>query len=159
MRILGIDPGMTGGCAIYDPHNGFIVDAVDIPTIGEKAKERIDVRHLSAWMINNGAKHAFVERAQAMPGQGSSSGFKYGRGVGYLEATAVLSGIPLTIIEVRAWKKYFGITGTKADGAGEAARALAIQQFPAASHLFARKKDHGRAEAALIAVYGASLAR
>jgi len=34
------------------------------------------------------------------------------------------------------------------------ARQIALQLFPGAHHLFARRKDHGRAEAALIALTG-----
>jgi hypothetical protein len=159
--VLGIDPGLTGGCAVYAAHTGTIIDVIDIPTIGVDAKQRVDCAAIYNWISttrgNGFIARGFIERAQAMPDQGSSSGFKYGRGVGYLEATVLLSHIPLEIIEVRAWKKHFGIVGSKADGAGEAARALVIQRFPEASHLFARKKDHGRAEAVLIAVYGAAL--
>jgi crossover junction endodeoxyribonuclease RuvC len=36
----------------------------------------------------------------------------------------------------------------------DAARGVAIQRFPAMAGAFARKKDDGRAEAALIALYG-----
>jgi hypothetical protein len=35
--------------------------------------------------------------------------------------------------------------------------ALALRLFAASPEHFSRKKDHGRAEAALLAVYGASL--
>jgi hypothetical protein len=37
---------------------------------------------------------------------------------------------------------------------GEASRQRALQLFPTAHSLFARRMDHGRAEAALIALYG-----
>jgi len=39
-------------------------------------------------------------------------------------------------------------------GDKEAGRQRALQLFPAAHALLAHKKDHGRAEAALIACYG-----
>jgi hypothetical protein len=41
-----------------------------------------------------------------MPAQGSSSGFKDGRAVGAIEAAIALSGIPVTIVEPSAWKKF-----------------------------------------------------
>ena len=44
-------------------------------------------------------QQACNERAQAMPKQGSSSRFKYGRAVGAIETTIMLRGIPLEIVE------------------------------------------------------------
>jgi hypothetical protein len=85
--------------------------------------------------------------SQAMPRQGASSGFKYGRAVGAIEAVIALCGIPLTIIEPTAWKKFHGLRGSDK----EANRQRALQLFPAGHSMLARKKDHGRAEAALIA--------
>jgi crossover junction endodeoxyribonuclease RuvC len=83
-----------------------------------------------------------------MPKQGASSGFKYGRAVGAIEAAITCCGIPLTIIEPTAWKKFHALRG----GDKEASRQRALQLFPAAHALLARRKDHGRAEAALIAL-------
>jgi crossover junction endodeoxyribonuclease RuvC len=50
------------------------------------------------------------------------------------------------------WKKHFKLPADK-----EASRALALPLFPATAEHFARKKDHGRAEAALIARYGSEV--
>jgi crossover junction endodeoxyribonuclease RuvC len=86
-----------------------------------------------------------------MPGQGSSSGFKYGRGVGSIEAAIALSGIPLTIVEPSVWKRFHKLPGKEK----EASRQRALQLFPEAHASLARRKDHGRGEAALIALYGA----
>jgi crossover junction endodeoxyribonuclease RuvC len=151
MRILGIDPGIHGGLAIVVIGDGVppqLVDAIDIPVIGLKAKERVDVLAIRTWIDAHQPQQALLERAQAMPKQGASSGFKYGRAVGALEAAAALCGIPLTIIEPSAWKKFHGLRGKDK----EPSRQRALQLFPAAHALFARKKDHGRAEAALIAL-------
>jgi hypothetical protein len=90
----------------------------------------------------------FVLR-QAMPHQGSSSDFKYGRAVGSLEAAITYCEIPMTIIEPTAWKKFHQLRG----GDKEAGRQRALQLFPSAHALLARKKDHGRGDAALIALY------
>jgi crossover junction endodeoxyribonuclease RuvC len=87
-----------------------------------------------------------IERAQAMPKQGASSGFKYGRATGAL--VLACCKIPMTIIEPTAWKKFHQLRGSDK----EASRQRALMLFPAAQALFARRKDHGRAEAALIAI-------
>lgn len=90
-----------------------------------------------------------------MPRQGSSSGFKYGRATGALEAAIVLSAIPLEIVEPTAWKRFWHLPAKDK----ERSRQQALQLFPAAHGLLARKKDHGRAEAALIALYGLRTSR
>jgi hypothetical protein len=94
--------------------------------------------------------HAVIERGQAMPRQGASSGYKYGRSVGALEAVVMLCEIPLTIVEPTAWKKSHGLSGCGGDK--EASRQRALQLFPSAHDFLSRKMDHGRAEAALIAL-------
>ena len=103
------------------------------------------------WIVKHAPQHALIERAQAMPKQGASSGFKYGRAVGAIEAVITCCAIPLTIVEPSIWKKFHALRG----GDKEAGRQRALQLFPAAHALLARKKDHGRAEAALIALAGA----
>jgi crossover junction endodeoxyribonuclease RuvC len=83
-----------------------------------------------------------------MPKQGSSSGFKYGRAVGAIEAVLACCEIPTTIVEPTAWKKFHGLRG----GDKESGRQRALQLFPSAHALLCRKRDHGRGEAALIAL-------
>jgi len=93
-----------------------------------------------------------------MPDQGASSGFLYGRVTGALEAVVVLSGIPLVVIEPAVWKRALDLPGAKAAGsvgaAKEVARQKALQVFGATA-LLASKAHHGRAEACLMALYGA----
>jgi crossover junction endodeoxyribonuclease RuvC len=125
-----------------------LIDAIDIPVVGIGAKERIDIAALRDWVLSYRPTHALIERAQAMPKQGASSGFKYGRAVGAIEAVIAGCAIPLTIIEPTSWKKFHGLRG----GDKETSRQRALQLFPSAHALLARKKDHGRAEAALIAL-------
>ena len=152
--ILGVDPGIHGGLAIVAIDTSEqLIDAIDIPVTGVKAKERVDVHTIHAWLIQHRPKMAFIERAQAMPRQGASSGFKYGRAVGAIESVIELARIPLTIIEPSMWKKWHRLPGKDK----EAARQRAIQIFPSAHSMLSRKKDHGRAEAALIALFGAKL--
>jgi crossover junction endodeoxyribonuclease RuvC len=150
--VLGIDPGIHGGLAIVSDSNGIatLIDAIDIPTIGSGAKERVDVAAVRDFIKLHAPASALIERAQAMPRQGASSGFKYGRAVGALEATIMLCAIPVEIVEPSIWKKHFRLPGKDK----ERARQRAIELFPAAHALLARKKDHGRGEAALIARYG-----
>jgi len=154
MKILGIDPGaVSGGCAVIEIYDGSapqLVDAIDLPVIGVKAKQRIDVLALRAWIQQHKPDHAYVERGQAMPRQGASSGFKFGRGCGAIEAVIQLLEIPWTLVEPSVWKRAHGLRGKDKEGS----RLRALMLFPAAHALLARKKDHGKSEAALIAMTG-----
>jgi crossover junction endodeoxyribonuclease RuvC len=152
MRALGLDPGIRGGLAIVEMVDGIatVISAIEVPTIGTGAKERVSVAAVHAWLREYEPSFAYVERAQAMPRQGTSSGFKYGRAVGSLEATITLCAIPLEIVEPSQWKRAFRLPGKDK----EAARQRALELFPAAHRRFARKKDHQLAEAALIALFG-----
>src|SRR5215475_3999159 len=94
--------------------------------------------------------YALIERAGAQPQQGVASTFKYGRAVGAIEAAIALCSVPLEIVEPSVWKKFYKLPGKDK----EAARQKAIQLFPDAHAMLARKGWHGRAEASLIALYG-----
>jgi crossover junction endodeoxyribonuclease RuvC len=152
MRILGIDPGINGGLSVIEIVDGtapVMVAAIDIPVIGSGAKERVDVAAIRVFIEEYKPGRASIERAQAMPNQGASSGFKYGRAVGAIEATIALCSIPVEIIEASAWKRFWHLPGKDK----ESGRQKALQLFPAAHAALARKRDHGRADAALIALY------
>jgi crossover junction endodeoxyribonuclease RuvC len=152
MRVLAVDPGVRGGLAIVSFETGVpeIIEAINIPTVGTGANERVDVLAIHSFIESHTPQHALIERAQAMPKQGASSGFKYGRAVGALEAVIACCAIPMTIVKPSTWKKFHHLHG----GDKEPARQRALQLFPNAHAMFARKKDHGRAEAALIALAG-----
>jgi crossover junction endodeoxyribonuclease RuvC len=151
MKVLGVDPGVRGGLALVEISDGVapqLIDAIDIPVVGTGAKERVDVLAVRVWITAHRPDHTAIERAQAMPKQGASSGFKYGRATGAIEAVIACCEIAITIVEPAVWKKAHHLRG----GDKEGARQRALQLFPSAHALLARKKDHGRAEAALIAL-------
>jgi hypothetical protein len=148
-----VDPGIRGGAAIIEMANGIatLVSAIDIPVAGIGAKERVNGLALQEWILSHSPTLAFIEHAQVMPKQGASSGFKYGRAVGALETVITLCAVPLEVVSPGVWKRSFHLVGPDR----EQSRQRALQLFPSAHALFARKKDHGRSEAALLALYGA----
>jgi Holliday junction resolvasome RuvABC endonuclease subunit len=153
VRVLGIDPGLAGGLAVVEVIDGaapMLVEAADVPTAGDGAKRRVDVAGVRDFIARHKPALALIERAGSMPRQGLSSTFVYARAAGALEATVVLCGIPVEVVEPSSWKKFFRIPGKDK----ERARQLALEKFPAAHSSLARKRDHGRAEASLIALYG-----
>jgi crossover junction endodeoxyribonuclease RuvC len=155
MKVLGIDPGIHGGLAVVEVIDGaapVLVEAIDVPIVGDAAKARVDVAAARNFINAHKPALALVEIAQPMPRQGSSSGFRYGRATGALEAAVVLCGVPVEFVAPAVWKRYWKLPGKDK----ERARQLALERFPAAHAMLARKRDHGRSEAALLALYGAS---
>jgi hypothetical protein len=75
-----------------------------------------------------------------------------GRAVGAIEAVVALCPVPTVLVEASGWKRQLHLPGKDK----EAARQRALQLFPAQHALLARKRDHGRAEAALIVVASVS---
>lgn len=155
MIVLGIDPGLSGGLALVSGGGGVsrLLDCIDVPTVGLDAKRRVDVIATMQFIRRHPPDFAIIERAQAMPDQGASSGFNYGRAVGALEACMTGLLIPNETCESRAWKKANGLAGSDK----ELSRQRAIRLFPDGHRFFERKKDHNRAESALIAWYGLTL--
>ncbi len=152
--ILGIDPGLDGALAFMGP--GQNVTVHDIPTHrlkrGGKAKREVDLTEL-ARILDAGAStiaHVFLEQAGAMPGQGVTSMFAYGKVYGSILGIVAANFLPLTLVQPRRWKKAMGVPKAK-DGA----RARASQLLPRAAGQWPLVKHDGRAEAALIALYGA----
>ena len=89
---LGIDPDLSGALAIVETINGVpaLIDAIDMPSTGTGAKARVDIIAAAQWIAKHAPSTAYVERAQAFPGQGASSGFSYDRAVGAIEAGVAL---------------------------------------------------------------------
>jgi crossover junction endodeoxyribonuclease RuvC len=149
--LLGIDPGIHGALALIRVDTGVmpeLVDVIDVPVIGAGAKERVDTTLIRGWLTHHDPDHALIERAGSMPKQGVASTFKYARAVGSLETVVACLDIPFSIIEPAAWKKFHRLRG----GDKEASRQRALQLFPDAHARLARKLDHQRAEAMLIAL-------
>jgi Holliday junction resolvasome RuvABC endonuclease subunit len=149
-KYLGVDPGLSGALAVIEMINGVpaLVDAIDTPATGTGAKARVDIIAAAEWIAKHAPSIAYVERAQAFPRQGASSGFSYGRAVGAIEAVVTLCRVPMILVEASSWKRQLHLPGKDK----EAARQRALQLFPSQHTLLALKRWHGRAEAALIVV-------
>jgi crossover junction endodeoxyribonuclease RuvC len=152
--ILGIDPGAKGALAFFDVEAGTL-RVVDMPTVkvtrGSKQKEEISPQMLAAEIRAWAPRIAIVEKVGAMPGQGVSSMFQFGRGVGMIEGVLSALQIPVSYISPQGWQKAVGTRGGK-DGN----RARAAELFPGYADIFKRVKDDGRADASLLAWWAAT---
>lgn len=147
--VLGFDPGLSGAVAVVTP-SGDLVTACDLPIMGEGKAARIDAASLARLIGEFVPAKAVVEQVGSMPGQGVASTFAFGRAVGVLAGVLGALAVPTVYVAPGTWKRFHGLPSAKED-----ARRKAIELWPAHASLFARKKDHGRAEAALIARWGA----
>ena len=143
MIVLGIDPGVSGGIAFYDTRDPLVIRALDTPVVAGE----VDVDSLVDIIISAKPDRAIIERVHSMPKQGVASTFKFGTAYGAVRATVVALRIPTTLVTPRVWKQRMGLNSE-----AETSRARAIQRWPGAG-CFTRKKDHNRAEAALLALY------
>ncbi len=150
--ILGIDPGGGGALCFADFEKGLL-DIVDMPVVevlrGKKRKREISAAMLAAVIRARRPDVAWLERVSARPGQGVSSMFAFGRGVGTLEGVLAALEIPTHYVTPQKWQKAVQQREGK-DGS----RERASQLFPAYASMFLRVKDDGRSDAALIAYYG-----
>ena len=155
MHIIGIDPGLTGAVAVL-PEGLFF----DTPTASVKkgsSKKVYLVAEMASFIRSFGDSsdphsHVYIEDVHAMPGQGVSSTFNFGRGFGLWEGIVAALGIPYTLITPQRWQKVM-LTGLPGKEKG-ASRVRAGQLFPQLAGQLTRVKDHGRADALLIAEYG-----
>jgi crossover junction endodeoxyribonuclease RuvC len=154
MKIIGLDPGLEGAAAVLDGRRADgtseIVAIYDLPTIGTGKQRRIDATAL-AHLIRAHTPYAFaiVEQVASRPKQGVASMFRFGSSCGTIDGVIGALEIPVRRVTPTKWKKAMGLNGE-----AEASRARAIETWPASADLFARKRDHNRAEAALLALYG-----
>lgn len=147
MTILGIDPGLSGAAAVLSIE-GDLLDVFDLPVIGEGKQARIDSANLGALLRATTPHRAVIERVGAMPGQGVSSMFRFGEAVGTVSGILGALAIPIERVTPSRWKRDLRLCSDK-----EAARLRAIERWPKFAAEFARKRDHGRAEAALIGLW------
>ena len=154
MIILGIDPGLSGALAFLETRTNT-VEVVDMPTVtvmrNRKEKREVSPQLVADIVVKRHVEAAFLEKVNAMAGQGVSSVFSFGRSAGIIEGVLAAFDIPTTLVTPQAWQKAMGVRDGK-DGS----RERAMQLFPASAELFQRKKDDGRSDASLIAKYGAT---
>lgn len=109
-RVIGIDPGASGAIALLV--NGVLVSVHDMPTVtverNKSQKRQVCPAGLSMLMQQLNPHKAIVEKVGAMPGQGVSSMFSFGRSVGIIEGVLAARQIPVTFVTPQAWQKLSG---------------------------------------------------
>lgn len=158
MLTLGIDPGLTGACALLG--DGF-ADVFDLPAKDDaEAGRRIDAVALAALLQQRIPADTPVRVCiEALSNGGQNKGRSNFSTVGsqfwtqgVIVTTLELLGLSVEFVSVQAWKRFYGLAGKKDDAADTMrhARQLVAEIYPVLADKVQRQKDHNRAEAVLI---------
>ncbi len=153
MKIIGIDPGLSGAIAVLENKN--VLNIFDIPVMSEGKKNK---RQLNSALLVNLLKEnivkdeevaVVVEQVNAMPGQGVTSMFNFGQTFGAIKGICAALELPIYFVRPSKWKKYFELINSSKDSS----RTKAIEMYPKLSNQLAKKKDVNKSDAILIARY------
>jgi len=147
-RIMGIDPGKQGAVCVVDTDQG----SVHLELLSNfDSKPSTFTTFLKIHEVDI----IYLEKAQAMPGQGVSSMFSYGMGFGRLIGWIEMTETPYILVTPQTWTKeiHKGCTGKTSK---EKSRQALLRLFPNENLCVGRsKKPHeGLMDARLICEYG-----
>ena len=140
MKIIGIDPGLSGAIAILE--NNKVLRIFDMPVMseGKKNKRQINsallVNILKDNISNNEEISVVIEQVNAMPGQGVTSMFNFGQTFGAIKGICAALQLPIFFVRPSKWKKHFELINSSKD----ASRTKAIEMYPKLSSELAKKK-------------------
>ena len=151
MKIIGIDPGLSGAIAIME--NNKVLNIFDMPVMseGKKNKRQLNSAQLVKLLKDNISKNedisVVVEQVNAMPGQGVTSMFNFGQTFGAIKGVCAALGLPIFFVRPSKWKKHFELINSSKDSS----RTKAIEMYPSLSNDKDKKKDVNKSDAILIA--------
>lgn len=155
MRYIGgIDPGLTGALCVLD-FKDYRLHLWDTPTVtvktaGSTTRKRCNTLAYRDAMDYFPLDSLLIEQVHSTPNDGHVGAFSFGKVTGLAIGIAAGLKIPTREVNPAKWKKDMLVPAHK-----EAAKARASQLFPLCVDGWKRALDHGRAEAAIIALYEA----
>ena len=155
MKIIGIDPGLTGAIAVLEDKK--VIELFEMPVMaeGKKNKRQLNSAQLVKLLKDNidNKKNeevsVVVEQVNAMPGQGVTSMFNFGQSFGAIKGICAALGLPIFFVRPSKWKKHFELINSSKDSS----RTKVIEMYPVLSSRLSKKKDVNKADAILIARY------
>ena len=157
MKIVGIDPGLSGAIAIIEDNK--VVGIFDMPVMaeGKKNKRQLNSAQLVNIIRENTASRdevaVIVEQVNAMPGQGVTSMFNFGQTFGAIKGVCAALNLPIFFVRPSKWKKYFELINSSKDSS----RTKVIEMYPSLSNQLSKKKDVNKSDAILIARFYSDL--
>ena len=129
MKIIGIDPGLSGAIAILE--NNQVINIFEIPVMseGKKNKRQLNSALLVSLLRENINKSeevaVVVEQVNAMPGQGVTSMFNFGQTFGAIKGICAALDLPIFFVRPSKWKKHFELINSSKDSS----RTKAIEMY------------------------------
>ena len=151
MKIIGIDPGLSGAIAFFE--NKKVINIYEMPVMseGKKNKRQINsaqlVKILRENIQANDEVSVVVEQVNAMPGQGVTSMFNFGQSFGAIKGVCAALNLPIFFVRPSKWKKHFELINSSKDSS----RTKVIEMYPSLSSHLSKKKDANKSDAILIA--------
>ena len=151
MKIIGIDPGLSGAIAVLEDNK--VLGIYDMPVMaeGKKSKRQLNSAQLVSIIKQNTYSNdeiaIVVEQVNAMPGQGVTSMFNFGQTFGAIKGVCAALELPIFFVRPIKWKKHFELLNSSKD----ASRTKVIEMYPALSNQLSKKKDVNKSDAILIA--------
>lgn len=143
MIYIGIDPGKSGGWAVINEDWG--------ETETHPWDDKAFVTAMEPYCGLGNEVRCCLEKVGAMPGQGVTSMFSFGKSAGFIEGVLTALAIPYQLVPPQTWKKVFSLNASKLNSI-EVCQKL----FPDVDLMRTErcKKPHdGMAEALLMAEY------
>lgn len=155
MRVVGIDPGSTGALVILTVANAIPVDleCIDLPTLRIGKRTHLDAYALARVIDDRGKLGEFaaaiIEQGAPRSENGRIGAATFWLALGEVRGILAANFIPIETVAANVWKRSMRVVGDK-----DASRVRASALFPRWSDQWRLAKHHGRAEAAMIALYG-----
>ena len=153
MKIIGIDPGLSGAIAVLEDIKVLSLFEMPIMAEGKKNKRQLNSSQLVNIIKENINEDedtiVVVEQVNAMPGQGVTSMFNFGQTFGAIKGVCAALKLPIFFVRPSKWKKHFELINSSKD----ASRTKVIEMYPTLSDQLAKKRDVNKSDAVLIARY------
>lgn len=149
MRIIAFDPGRLASWAVLDTSTPQRITVGEVELLGCGRLRRPCPVHIAELL--SGVDSAVIEEVGARPGQGGSSLFTFGLCVGTILGAVSAHRVQIELVTPQKWKAASRLSGVSKETAKDVARSLATELWPEQKGVFRIKRNHGMAEAALMA--------
>ena len=148
MIIIGIDPGASGGAAVYD-EDDHVLYTHKCPDNTKAMTAIINSAKARSW-IDDQKLMCVIEKVHAFPTDARSSAFKFGMNFGIWQGILSSFNVEVVLVTPRKWQRHFGeLPKIKKE------RKNKMKQI--ATELSGLKATLKTADAILLTIYGYSM--
>ena len=154
MKVVGIDPGVTGAIAFIQggtkPPELWDLEAVSVGSTRQLAPQPI-IDHLVGW---GEIDCVVVEDNRSNGSNGALANFSMGMSLGIIFGICATLRRPVMRVKPREWQQTMGLSQVKRVDRKDAHRQRARELWPVLDDSLKLVKHHNRADALLIAEHG-----